>query len=86
MLDLNNISTLKKPVVAEPTGMLNAVSVTAKNVAHATAEWSKVLVKAGTITHATLDMLHTEVILANMDSNIELANKLAQLSQVQTNA
>lgn len=86
MINLDQLSTIKKPVVSEPTGMLNAVSVTTKNLAHATAEWSRVLVKGGTITHAVLDMLHTEVILANMDSNIELANRLTEFNKVVTNA
>lgn len=87
MLDINTLSQIKKPVVDKPTGIINAISVTTANVAHATAEWSAVAVKAGTMAYSMLDMCHTELLIAQMDSSIELATRLATLnSKVSTNA
>lgn len=87
MLDINQLQQIKKPVVDKPTGIINAISVTTANVAHATAEWSAVAVKAGTMAYSMLDMCHTELLIAQMDSNIELATRLATLNnKVSTNA
>lgn len=77
MLDIGTITQIKKPIVDKPTGIISAASTTIANVAHATAEWSSVAVKAGTMTYAMLDMCHTELLIAQMESSIELATKLA---------
>lgn len=79
MLDINQLQQIKKPVVDKPTGIIDAVSITTANVAHAAAEWSAVAVKAGTMVYSMLDMCHTELLIAQMDSSIKLATRLATI-------